>query len=445
MEELKPDTIYALASGAGRAGIAVIRVSGPGARDAIRALSGIVPEPRQATLRTLREPGAEIPIDQAVLLYFEAPRSFTGEDVAEFHVHGGPSVIAGVVAALESLPGFRPAEAGEFARRAFESGRLDLVEVEGLADLIEAETREQRLQALRQSSGAIGAVYDDWRRRLVGALALVEASLDFSDEADVPALIENDARPVVDALLREINVQLEDRRAGERLREGFTIALTGAPNAGKSSLLNALARRDVAIVSDEAGTTRDVLEVHLDLGGYPVKIVDTAGLREAAGPVEREGVRRALVQAREADLVVWLVDATQPVWQPPENLDTSAVTVTVLNKIDAARPAPQDDRAVLPVSARSGEGLDDFIRGLSEHAERSLSGRHPAVITRARHRRELLRAAKALDGFLAGDARELELRAEDLRIAAQALGRVTGAVDVEDILDRIFADFCIGK
>lgn len=446
--DLGGDTIFALSSGRGRAGVAVVRVSGPRAGDAMSALAGGVPEPRRATLRILTDPQTGKSLDRALVLYFPGPESFTGEDVAEFHVHGGPAVVAGVIDALAGMPGLVAAEPGAFARRAFENGKLDLTAVEGLADLIDAETRAQRAQALRQSGGALGRRYEGWRDRLVEALALVEAALDFSDEADVPELIARKARPIVSELANEIAGHLDDARAGERLREGFSVVLAGAPNAGKSSLLNALARRDVAIVSDEAGTTRDVLEVHLDLGGLPVTVLDTAGLRVAEGAVESEGVRRALERAAAADLVLWLVDAADPQWSPPAAIAGSAArTLTVLNKTDIADPGPGSGigGGHMKISATTGTGLAALTERLGALAEVGLDTSEAVVITRARHRQELEIARIALGNFLSGDAEALELRSEDLRTAATALGRLTGRVDVEDVLDRIFAGFCIGK
>lgn len=438
------DTIFALSSGAGRAGIAVIRLSGPHVRAALEKIAGALPKPRVAALRGLRDPATGEALDKGLVLFFPAPGSFTGEDAAELHVHGGPAVIAGVVAALGKLPDLRHAEAGEFARRAFGNGKIDLTEVEGLADLIEAETRAQRLQALRQSGGALGRLYERWRGETIAALALVEAALDFSDEADVPESVAARAVPGVCALREAVAAHLDDANAGERLRAGFTVALTGAPNAGKSSLLNALAARDVAIVSEEAGTTRDVLEVHLELDGLPVTILDTAGLREAAGKVEAEGVRRALERAGAADLVIWLVDAGAPDWLPPQGLG-EANMLRVLNKTDLARPAAPGGSPPLEISAAAGSGLDALSGAIAARLRAGLGDLSAPMITRARHRAELERARDALAAFLAGDPADLELRAEDLRAAAHALGRITGRVDVEDILDRIFAGFCIGK
>ncbi len=448
MTTARDDTIFALSSGRGRAGVAVIRVSGPRARDTVTAIAGSPPPPRQASLRALRDPASGEMLDRALVLYFAAPASFTGEDVAEFHVHGGSAVIDGIVGALAAMPGLRAAQAGDFTRRAFDNGRLDLTEVEGLADLIDAETRAQRRQALRQSRGALGVLYEGWRDDLIEALAQIEAALDFSDEADVPETVAGRARPVAEQALRAISAHLDDKRRGERLRDGFAVVLAGAPNAGKSSLLNGLAKRDVAIVSEEAGTTRDVIEVHLDLGGLPVAILDTAGIREAEGALEREGVARALARAAAADLVIWLVDAGQPQWSPPGELGgAGGAVMTVVNKSDLAKPKPDGDaiEPLLRISAKTGAGLDALADALADRVGEGFAAAEAPVITRARHRQELERARDALKHFVAGEAEELELRAEDLRAAAHALGRITGRVDVEDVLDRIFAGFCIGK
>jgi tRNA modification GTPase len=438
-------TIYALSSGHGKAGVAVIRMSGPDAGGVLAALAGAIPPARAATLRTLREPRTGAILDHSLIIWFPAPASFTGEDVAELQVHGGRAVIEAVLRALGAMDGLRPAEPGEFARRAFENGKLDLTEAEGLADLIDAETEAQRQQALRQSSGALRAVYDGWRLRLVGALAAIEAELDFSDEGDVPDAVAARSRALVGALRDEIAAHLADKRGGEILRDGLHVVIAGPPNAGKSSLMNALARRDVAIVSEQAGTTRDVIEVRLDLGGFPVILTDTAGIREAAGAVEQEGIRRALERARNADLVLWLRDATDPGSAAPETLRAEGAPrlIEVVNKVDLA-PASLGG-GVLPLSVKTSEGLDSLIARLAEAVREAADVGESPAITRARHRRELERGAAALGRFLAGDFGELELRAEDLRQAATALGRLTGRVDVEDILDRIFSEFCIGK
>ena len=437
-------TIFALSSGRGRAGVAVIRISGARARAALEALAGPAPPARQAARRRLVDPESNELLDRALVLFFAAPASFTGEDIAELHIHGGPAVLDGVISALGRMTGLRPAEPGEFARRAFENNKLDLTQVEGLADLIEAETQAQARQALRQSGGGLRAACEEWRERIIHASSLIEAALDFSDEADVPAMIEGQARPVVEALAASLIRHLGDARRGERLREGLQVVLAGAPNAGKSSLLNALSQRDAAIVSQEPGTTRDAIEVHLDLGGYPVTLIDTAGLREAEGEVEREGVRRTLRRAVEADLIVWLIDGVNPQWAPPDELIAGEdALLRVFNKADLAAPDEAHDAIV--ISAKTGDGLDRLTEALAARAAALLEAGEPALVTRARQRRELELCRDALVAFLEGAPLELELRAEDLRVAARALGRVTGRVDVEDVLDRIFGDFCIGK
>lgn len=441
-------TIYALSSGHGRAGVAVIRVSGPAAGHAVHALAGALPQPRRAALKALRDPDNGELLDRGLVLWFPAPRSFTGEDMAEFHVHGGRAVTSGLLAALARFEGFRPAGPGEFARRALENGKLDLTGVEGLADLIDAETEAQRRQALRQTSGALSKLYENWRSDLVRAMALVEAGLDFSDEEDVSAEVEAAARPIVKVLHAAVAAHLDDGRRGEILRDGLSIVIAGPPNAGKSSLLNALARRDAAIVSEEAGTTRDIIEVHLNLGGYPVIVTDTAGLREAAGKIEQEGIRRALRRVDDADIVLWLIDMAQPSPPLPEALARQQEKViTVANKIDliASGRGALSPTDALPISAKTGAGLQELTERLLREAEQRIGMIEAPVITRSRHRRELRTCLAALERFLQGDPRDGELRAEDLRQAAQSLGRLTGRVDVEDILDKIFAEFCIGK
>jgi tRNA modification GTPase len=438
-------TIYALSSGHGKAGVAVIRLSGPACADVLQALTDDLPKPRLASLRALRDPATGGTIDRALIIWFPGPKSFTGEDMAELHVHGGRAVLEATFGVLGRFPGLRPAEPGEFARRAFENGKLDLTEAEGLADLIDAETEAQRRQAMRQSGGALRALYEGWRDRLIAALAAVEAELDFSDEGDVPDAVAAAARATVQALRDAIAAHLADGRRGEILRDGLHVVIAGPPNAGKSSLMNALARRDVAIVSAEAGTTRDVIEVRLDLGGFPVVLVDTAGIREAVGEIESEGIRRALARAEAADLVLWLRDAAGPAGAVPQELIArqGIRLIEVTSKIDLVPASAYPD--ALPLSARTGAGLDALIARLAEEARAAAEIGESPAISRARHRRELESCAVALDHFLAGPFAELELRAEDLRAAATALGRLTGRVDVEDVLDKIFAEFCIGK
>ena len=479
------ETIFALSSGRPPAAIAVVRVSGARAGAALRALTGKIPDPRKAALAQIRGPGGEI-IDQALALWFPAPHSETGEDVAELQLHGGRAVISGVLSALSRIEGLRPAEAGEFTRRAFENGKLDLTAVEGLADLVMAETEGQRRQAFRQMTGALGHRAENWRSQLIQALALVEARIDFSDEADVPQDLVKPALQIARAIENEITSALADGGRGERLREGLVVAIAGPPNAGKSTLLNRIAKRDVAIVSPYAGTTRDVIEVHLDLAGLPVTLLDTAGIRETDDPVEREGVMRARARAASADLVMWVMEAGDsglPDWA--ESGHPTPPTWLVRNKIDILQgdnirnePFEQNkyknerelhpnkplknvvnqrltgrnevkfnsNESIFDVSALTGAGFDTLLSGLSKIAEDYLAGAESALVTRDRHRRALEDTQAALQRVLARDFSASEdLLAEELRIAGRALGRLTGRVDVEDVLDVIFRDFCIGK
>ena len=450
-------TIFALSSGRPPAAIAVVRVSGPRAGVALRKLIGRLPEPRTAALARVRDPASGEVIDEALALWFPAPRSETGEDVAELQLHGGQAVIAGVLDALSMIEGCRPAEAGEFTRRAFENGRLDLTAVEGLADLIAAETPAQRRLAFRQLKGLIGDRAEAWRRRLIEALALVEARIDFSDEADVPEDLLGPALHAAQQLRDEITSVLADGRRGERLRDGLVVAIAGPPNAGKSTLLNRLARREAAIVSPYAGTTRDVIEVHLDLEGYPVTLLDTAGIRDSAEPVEREGVRRARERAAAADLVLWVIDGSAGGLELG-GCDKSLVNTgawIVRNKIDQAdassyagpaKHVTNEYEFTISISALTGVGMQALTMALSAYAKTYFASTESTIITRARHRRALEETVAALDRAVARDhLNDEELIAEELRSAATTLGRLTGRVDVEDILDVIFRDFCIGK
>ena len=437
------DTIFALSTAPGRAGIAVLRLSGPQAAAALRLLGGSVPPAREARLVTFRDPATGESIDRGLALHFPAPASVTGETVTELHVHGSRAVVGALLDCLARLPGLRLAEPGEFTRRAFLNGKLDLSEAEGLADLVAAETAAQRRQALRQLDGALGRLTEGWRTRLLDAQARLEAAIDFPDE-DLPAELWERARTEATALAREIGAHLADDRRGERLREGLSVAILGPPNAGKSSLMNALAQREVAITAATAGTTRDVIEVALDLGGYPVLLCDTAGLRPAADPVEEEGVRRARARAASADLRLVLYDATTP-----EDLDylgelLGRDALLVANKTDLLPPGAPAPRG-LALSVKTGAGLDAVLARLgAEVAARLVSGDAP-LVTRARHRAALDACGAALLRAADADASVPELAAEDLRAAARALGRITGRVDVEDMLDRLFAEFCIGK
>jgi tRNA modification GTPase len=460
LSEMSPvrDTIFALSSGRPPAAIAVVRISGPQAGAALEALTGRRPEPRKAALARVRDPQNGEKIDEALALWFPAPRSETGEDMAELQLHGGRAVIAAVLRALGTLPGCRLAEAGEFTRRAFGNGKLDLTRVEGLADLIAADTEAQRRQALRQLSGALGDRAESWRKRLIEAMALIEARIDFSDEGDVPDDLVGPALAIARDLRGEIDAVLAQGDRGERLREGLVVAIAGPPNVGKSSLLNRLVRREAAIVSPVAGTTRDVIEVHLDVDGYPVTFLDTAGMRESADPVEQEGIRRARERAAAADLVLWVIDASEKTGINVNGLERDlpgTETWVVANKIDLASEGGRDAASGIVgcgagtayrLSAKSGAGLEALWDALRCYAGQFVGTAEPALVTRERHRRSLAETSSALSRALADDlnGRE-EMIAEELRLAARALGRLLGRVDVEDILDVIFRDFCIGK
>jgi len=436
------DVIFALASGAGRAGVAVVRLSGVDAGRAFEALSVSVPPPRQARLMTLADPETGALIDRALGLWFPAPGSFTGENVAEFHIHGGPAVLAALTDALAGLPGFRPAEPGEYSRRAFRNGKMDLAEAEGLADLIEADTAAARRQALWQMQGGLSAIYGEWRTALLELLALAEATLDFSDEP-IPNDLERDIQARAAAVLTALEDRLEGDGLSERMTDGFRVVLSGPPNVGKSSVLNALARRDAAIVTDIPGTTRDVLEVKLDLGGFPVTLFDTAGLRDSDDPVEREGVRRARAAADAADLIVdvRVDDGLSSRTGGTASEEATGARLIFWNKCDVASP----DRAVDGIrgSAKTGAGLEMLEQALTKAAKQAIESQPTPAITRARHRAAVEEAAAALRR--AQDAPAPELAAEDYRLALRALGRVVGVVDVEDVLDHIFGAFCIGK
>jgi tRNA modification GTPase len=453
------DTIFALATAAGRSGVAVFRLSGPLAAATLETLTGrALPPPRVAVKRRLFAGHGEMPrpnpappgdtgrlaLDDALVLYFKAPASFTGEDVVELHVHGGPAIIAAIGRALADL-GLRLAEPGEFTRRAFDHGKLDLLEIEGLADLIAAETEAQRRQALRQAEGELSALYEHWRGALIAALARMEAAIDFPDE-DLPADLVTLVDETLRALAHEIETHLADAHRGEMLREGFSVTIIGAPNVGKSSLLNRLAGREAAIVSARAGTTRDVIEVKLDLAGYPVLVADTAGLRESPDEIEQEGVARALRRAEFADLTLFVFDgAVWPEFDPniAERIDDAAIVV--LNKAEfVADPEPAiAGRALLKVSAKTGLGLDALVAALTAKAAAALNPGSQPALTRLRHRAALERCLGALRR--GQTAPVVELKAEDLRLAMQALGRITGRVEVDDVLDLIFREFCIGK
>jgi tRNA modification GTPase len=422
-------TVFALASGAGRAAIAVLRISGPDSGPVLTALCGSLPLPRRAVVRALRDAEGGL-LDRAMVLWLPGPRSYTGEDSAELHLHAGNAVIDAVATALGAL-GLRPAEPGEFTRRAFLNGKMDLVSAEAVHDLVAAETDAQRRQALRQLDGALGDLYRGWSDQLRSALARQEALIDFPDE-DLPPEVEADLLASVRSLRSEILAHLDDNQRGEKLREGLFFAITGAPNVGKSSLINALAERDVAIVSATPGTTRDAIETRIVLGGVPVTLVDTAGLRDSVDPIEAEGVRRAKARAASADLVITVIEAGSA-FKPCAGL-------LVGNKSDVY---PERRPDVLAVSALTGAGLAELRARLAAEAKALTESSGPPPLTRARHRTSLNAAARWLAD--AADAVEPELRGESMRLALRALGTITGQVGVEEILDSIFRQFCIGK
>jgi tRNA modification GTPase len=426
------DTIFALATARGKAGVAVIRISGPQAKSGAMALCGSLPPPRQAGLRQLRLAGEAL--DEAVVLAFEAGASFTGEEVVELHIHGAVATVAAVLRALEGQGGLRLAEPGEFTRRALENGRLDLAQVEGLADLIEAETEAQRKQALKVLSGAVGAKVEAWRADLVRAAALIEATIDFADE-DVPVDVAPEVLTLIGRVADGVSGELRGLSAGERVREGFEVAIVGRPNAGKSTLLNALAGREAAITSEVAGTTRDVIEVRMDLAGLAVTLLDTAGLRETEDVVESIGIERAIARAKAADLRLFLLDGDEVPLIAPAPGD-----IVAHGKADLGR------RDGLAISGKTGEGIEALIAAITARLEGLAAG--ASVMSHERHRVSLRRALGAMESarneVLAGSERA-ELAAEELRMAARALESLLGRVDVEHLLDEIFASFCIGK
>lgn len=429
------ETIFSVASGVGRSALSVLRVSGPACEVVLRGLLRSLPPPRRASLRSLRGADGTV-LDRALVLWFPASASYTGEDCCELHLHGGLAVLEGVTAALVAL-GARQAEPGEFTRRAVSYGRMDLLEAEAVADLIDAETALQRDQALLQMGGALSTIYTDWAARLVRLLAQQEALIDFPDE-DLPPEIEAELRAEIARLRAAFLAHLSEGSRGEKLRSGLVFAIAGAPNAGKSTLINALCQREIAIVSPRPGTTRDVLEARIEIAGVPVTLLDTAGLRETEDPEEAEGVRRARARVQQADLVIalWPPDAEAG----PDLAAMSGPVLSVRSKVDLAEVAVD---GAIAISARSGQGMDALLAALEAEVRRLAGSSGTAVLTRARHRLALEDAASHLALALENDL--AELRGEELRLAVQALGRITGAVGVEEVLDSVFGQFCIGK
>lgn len=442
-------TIFALATPPGRAAVAVVRLSGPRSGPVLAALTGRdLPAPRRASLRRLKDQQGEV-LDEALVIWSPGPGSYTGEDAVELHVHGGVAIVESVLEALVAQ-GLSLAEPGEFTRRAFENGRLDLAQAEAVADMVDAETRAQARQAVKQLGGALSDRYEAWRTGLVEALAMLEAAVDFPDE-ELPADVAHRARPILMALEREIAVALADGDRGQRVREGFRIALIGAPNAGKSSLLNGLTGRDAAIVTPTPGTTRDIIEAPMVMEGYRVLLADTAGLRESLDPIEIEGVRRARAWAESADLRLWVVDGSSDAgdWREARAL-ARPEDLLVLSKQDL--PQGEDARAArdsglesVAVSQRTGDGLGALQAILAGRVVSALSGGEFPLATRLRHRESLSEAAARLAAALLDLEPAVELAAENVRLAGRALSRVTGRIGAEDILDVVFSSFCIGK
>ena len=444
------DTIFALSSGAVPAGVAVVRISGPRAKEIMNYLVDSEPKARFAALRYVTNPNTGDVIDQALVISFPGEKSFTGEETVEFHLHGGRAVVKSMISLLDSYDGCRMAEAGEFAKRAFENGKFDLTEIEGLADLIHAETENQRKQAMRQASGAHRSVIEGWRETLLYARSMIEAELDFSDEEDVPGAVSDVIWPKLKKLKAEMEHHLANAHRGERLRDGMTVVLAGHPNAGKSSLLNWFAKRDVAIVTEEAGTTRDLLELHLDIEGYPVTVIDTAGLRESDNIVEREGIRRALERSEHADLLIEVVDASIP--DARVNVNSRAERLVLFNKQDRiadARSEPQlpgkGEENAFFVSVKNGLGMDIFYDSFVKQIAELFDGAEDILITRKRHESYLRVCVDNVDKSLIYSDSPLEIRSEFLRMAGDELGKITGRIDVEDMLGVIFSQFCVGK
>ncbi|NTE87561.1 tRNA uridine-5-carboxymethylaminomethyl(34) synthesis GTPase MnmE [Agrobacterium rubi] len=438
---LSTDTIYALSSGSLPAGVAILRISGPLACQALETLTrSALPAPRMAALKTIRNRNDEV-IDQGLVLFFPAPHSFTGEDCVEIHVHGSRAVVDAVFTELNAIPEVRPADAGEFSKRAYDNGKMDLLEVEGLADLLKAETEMQRRLAVEQTSGRLSELYDGWAHRLTRCRALIEAELDFSDEEDVPDSVADQVWKDVATLRAELDQHLTAGSGNELIRDGFKVALLGSPNVGKSTLLNALSGRDVAIVTDIAGTTRDVLSIDLNIDGYLVTFFDTAGLRETNDIVEQEGVRRARRTAENADLILLLSDFDSEPQQLNENV--TARTLRVATKSDSHEVVRGTYDIAL--SAKTGAGLDQLRSAIKIEIEKRVGSSLTLAPVRARHKKRLEETLNYVSDALTSDGMDLAIRSEYLRLAATALGRMTGRVDVEDLLGVIFSEFCIGK
>ncbi|TIL19848.1 MAG: tRNA uridine-5-carboxymethylaminomethyl(34) synthesis GTPase MnmE [Mesorhizobium sp.] len=439
---ISSDSIVALSSGRLPAGVAVIRISGPQSRFVVETIAGPVVKNRVAAYRKFRAPDGSV-LDSGLVVFFAGPNSFTGEDIAEFHVHGGRAVVAKMLETIAGFDGVRHAEPGEFTRRAFLNGKVDLVETEALADLVNAETEAQRRFAVQNAEGVQSELYLGWRRRLIHARAMIEAEIDFADEDDVPGSVAETVWSDVRAMIDEIERHVEGFRAAEIIRDGFEVVILGAPNAGKSSLFNALARREAAIVTEEPGTTRDLLEVVLDLEGMRVRVTDTAGLRETPGRIEAIGIERARSKAGTADLLLVLEDMVDPI--PIGAIPDDIPTLRIGTKVDLLQDGSLATRYDAVISTRDGTGLAELLAAICQRAAAEIGQAGDVLPSRLRHVELLNEAKRFLLAAVAGDERGQELRAEELRLAADRLGRIVGAVDVEDLLDVIFSQFCIGK
>lgn len=438
------ETIFALSSGKGKAGVAVIRISGEDACTCFDVFSIKPPKARQASLQKIKNPKTGEIIDNCLILYFAAPNSFTGEETVELHLHGSIAVVQEVLEVLENIPDFRPAEAGEFSKRGFENGKMDLVQAEGLADLIEAETTAQKNQAIRQFEGKLSDIYDNLREQIIEIMAFIEAFVDFPDE-DIPQDLDEQAQAKVNNIIQKIDKLINNNR-GEKLRSGAVAAIIGAPNAGKSTLLNYLSQRDVAIVSDIAGTTRDSIEVHLNISGYPLTVIDTAGIRETKDVIEKEGVRRAIEKAKNADFKIILLDSTKEVDENILKLSEER-DIILLTKTDIAGDVEAKVKNAIEISVKEEKNLDILIQKLGSKLASLMDTKEDVLVTRSRHKFELKNATKFLQNFIDSRTNKepIELCAEHLRSATYHLGKITGKIGVEDLLDKIFSDFCIGK
>lgn len=438
------DTIFALSSGKGKAGVSVVRISGNNAFVALEAFGISSLEERVANLRKLKNPDGDI-IDSALVIIFKSPHSFTGENIIEFHLHGSIAVVSEVLEILSDIEGFRTAEAGEFSKRAFENDKMDLLQAEGLADLIDSETRTQKSQAIRQMEGVFSSIYENWRKNIIEIMAFIEAFVDFPDE-EIPKDLDIQGQKKVEALINEIEKQLYNKYA-ERIRDGINIAIIGKPNAGKSTLINFLTKRNLAIVSDIAGTTRDSIEAHFEISGLPITLIDTAGIRDTDNEIEKEGVRRALEKAENSDFKIFIIDATNPKYDE-DLIDNN--TLVIINKCDLEDKKiniPKPNYAQLNISLKTGDGGEKILETLSEIAEKFADKSESGIVTRARHRVLLEDCIKQLNVFI--DSRRnnlpIEISAENLRLASQSIGKIIGKIGVEDVLDKIFSEFCIGK